>query len=147
VKVLAVDPGGTTGLALWVDTKNPETFRAWEVTGQMEAIEVVRAGIVEYGVRAVVCESFRISAGTLKKTQEGSLMAIEIIGALRWICHQEEIPFILQAPAEAAAFVTPNKLKLLGWWTRGSDHARSATKHLVLYLVSQRLIDPHRVIG
>lgn len=146
--ILAVDPGGTTGFATWDydETRVPEEqFAAWDDPDRFNAIETVRERIVT-GVEIVVCESFQLSMNTLKKSTAGSLETIEMIGALRWVCHKRGVEFVTQKPSDAAGFSTPEKLKAIGWWTPGSDHARSATKHLILYLAANRLIDPSRLI-
>lgn len=153
MKVLSVDPGGTTGFAYWEslwpdeeDSADREVFRAWDEPDYFEAIETVRQEILS-GCDIVVCESFQISMNTLKKSTAGSLATIRMMGAIEWICHCRNVPFELQSPSDARTFDDKgDKLRLLGWWTKGSDHARSATKHLLLYLVKTKLVDPLRVI-
>ena len=134
--MLAVDPGLSTGFAsAEVDgAMSVFSFEAWTVKGHMESVDQVRLAIVE-GVDEVVCESFRISGATATKTQAGSLVAIEIIGAARWICYKRDVPFTLQTPADAKSFVTDEKLRALGWYVPGIDHSRDAARHLLLYLV------------
>lgn len=153
MKVMAVDPGVTTGIAVW-ESKWPgwraESFSARQVDEQLAAAEIVRSWVDPPGpprLDVLVCESFRLSAGTVKKSQAGSLVTIELIGMLRWLAHRANVPFVLQSPADAEAFSTNDKLNLLGWWTPGLEHARSATRHLVLYLVRTGCIDTQRVIG
>ena len=146
MRVLAVDPGGTTGFALYDGGAQYEVHDAWDKTGQMTALMQVESFLKGSGLDVLVCESFVISMGTMKKTREGSNTAIEIIGALRWLTWKHEVKFVTQSPADAASFMTPEKLRALGWWTKGSDHARSASKHLALYLVREKQIAPERLL-
>lgn len=141
-----MDPGGTTGFACYDGGAQYEAHQAWEVAGQFEACQQVNQFLSTGTVDVLVCESFAITLATLKKTRDGSNMAIEIIGTARWLCHQSGVTFVEQAPANAAMFSTPEKLRAIGWWTVGSDHARSASKHLLLYLCAQRFIDPARLL-
>lgn len=145
MKVLAVDPGGATGMAYWQDGP-PEEFSACTVAEPMRVLEMVRKYILEEKIDVLVCETFTISAGTAKKSREGSNTAIELIGAMRWLAYKGETPFVLQKPGDASGFCTDAKLRNLGWWTKGPDHARSATRHLVLYLASSGAIDLARLI-
>ena len=144
--MLAVDPGGCTGMALYEAGDLDEHFEAWSEPDPMGAIDRARMEIVS-GLDVLVVEEFRITAGTGRKTRAGSNTAIEIIGALRWIAFKRGVPIVEQAPADAMGFATNDKLKRLGWYTPGPDHARDATRHLVLYLVKGGRIEPSRVVG
>lgn len=142
VRVLAVDPGPTPGLAAY-DTETQE-FRAWICPRWSDGVGQVYGGkgsIPQWSV--IVCESFSIGGSRRKSSNE----TIEMIGALRWCCLDNSIPFVEQSPADAAGFVTNRKLKAMGWYTPGAaDHARSATAHLLLYLTRARLIDVRQLL-
>jgi len=129
-------------MARYVD----DVFESWAVEGQMPAVERAR---LEASMRldALVVEQFTISVGTAKKTRAGSNTAIEIIGALRWIAHARGIPFVVQTPADAMSFMTDAKLKRLGWYTPGADHARDAARHLALYLLRSGYVGGERVLA
>ena len=254
MRVLAVDPGGTTGMARYVD--DPERFESWTVEGQMAAVQAIRkealpsislgdlrqlAGLLEAdgcftisegragipaprielamsdrdvvewaaevmgaaGVRerkeregrkkmyattlggqrgldlmlrlhpylgqrrrarveellerkplvappqpldVIVIEKFTISAATARKTRAGSNTAIEIIGSARWIAHARGVPFVEQTPADAMSFMTDEKLRRLGLYTPGPDHARDAMRHLLLYLLRSGAVSGDRVL-
>lgn len=147
MRVLAVDPGQATGLALYEACGQglalPERFEAWVCNDPMAAIDRVRLETVE-GLDAVVVEGFTISGPRARDAN----LTIEIIGALRWICHKRDVPFVVQQPGEGQRFAGPKweKLRRLGWYRSGPDHARSAAAHLLLYLVKEGAIDACRVI-
>lgn len=151
-RVLAVDPGGTSGLVYWegrgAAPGSPETVTPYQVSDSMHGIATARAVELEIakGLDVLVCESFTINAGTARKTQDGSLQTIETIGMLRWLTDRAGVPFVLQRPGDAINFTSDAKLMQLGWWWKGQEHARSATRHLVLYLASKRLIDLDRLV-
>ena len=139
MKILAVDPGPTPGLATW-DT-DEQLFYAWVAPGWMYGCEYITQ--VDADSRPVfgtiVIESFAIGGSRRKSSNE----TIEMIGVARWFALEWDIPFVEQPPG-AQKFGSPAKLKKLGWYesTKAKgDHARSATGHLLLYLVQQGLID------
>jgi hypothetical protein len=133
--VLAVDPGGTTGLAMWEDG----TFRAWHEPrlDAMRTVDILCGGRLDL----MVFESFHLSQQTLKKSERDALDVIEFIGVGRFLAGEYHVAFETQSPSEAKAFTTDAKLKALGWWTKGLDHPRDATRHLVLALAKRRLLD------
>ncbi len=138
MRVLAVDPGPTPGLAVW--ESSTEEFRAWIEPGWFEGVDAVNNWTAGHDVDIVVYETFAITGrqGRGKPSNE----TVQMIGALRWICGRHGVQFVGQAPADAKGFSTNDKLKKLGWKTPSSpDHARSAARHLLLYLARQHLID------
>lgn len=146
MRVFAVDPGGTSGWACWRDG---------EVTsGQLEFdpfVDMFEQGL-QHGwcINVIVAERFTISARTVKLSQQTT--ALEVIGYLRAMAHLEGIPFVLQTPADAKRFTQVDndahaRLDMLGWTQRPlakHDHANDALRHLLLYLVKNRLIEPPR---
>lgn len=135
MRVFAVDPGGSTGFAEWRDGK----FRAWAEPWEDACATVHRELATD--VDRCVCESFHISKRTAEKSTAGSLQTIELIGVTRYMARVYEVPFTTQSPSEAKMFATDAKLRALGMWTKGVDHPRDATRHLVLFLCNRRLID------
>lgn len=124
MRVLAVDPGGHVGVATWDDG----VWKAWEAH-PADVQEFAEAWVGWADV--VVCEGFNISG----QRARDSNLTIEMIGVLRYWSTRLGRTFVEQSPGDASAFGTAAKLKRLGWWTKGSDHARSASKHLLLHLV------------
>jgi hypothetical protein len=127
VRVLAIDPGPHVGLAIWTDDPS---FQAHEVTPAF-----VYDGNGEAWVMAsdeVVVEDFYISGARGREANE----TIEMIGMLRHTARRHGKKFTTQKPGDAK-FATNTKLKHLGWYeVGGSDHARSASRHLLTYLVT-----------
>lgn len=141
MRVLAVDPGGTTGFTFWQGSDSPTDaeFRTWMDDDPHRVCDTVY-DMLYAGLDAVVCENFVIGAGTIKKSRKGSNTAIEIIGALRWLTTRWRCPYALQMPGDVT-YIDDAKLKRMGWYTPGPDHARSSTRHLVHYLLSINALD------
>lgn len=134
MKIVAVDPGNVTGIALYEDG----AVEAWEVTST-EAPDEVAA--IDSDV--IVCESFTPRPGAKSWQPE----ALYTIGALRYIAQVERAEFVLQTPANAKAFSTNEKLKALGWYTpTKGGHANDALRHLLLYCASNDLVPPEAYI-
>jgi hypothetical protein len=160
LRVLAIDPGKTTGVALLhrlvaantVETKltaelvilgdNPQhattlrrIIRGWKAAGD------------EYPLRIVV-ERFTITPDTGKKSQEAKA-ALETIGAVKLMCVEVGYPLdaiVYQGPGEAKAGWHNAKLKRCGLWHRGgAGHALDALRHAATYLVSGGWSDPRMI--
>jgi len=141
VRVLALDPGGTTGLAQgWWHADGALDFTSWELE-TLEALAAVEqfASAPRGSPRAVVCESWTPRPGIRTFQPE----ALESIGAARYLCWQYHVPFTLQSPADAKRFATNAKLKILGWRNPSpGGHADDAARHLMVYAVQHGLVDP-----
>jgi hypothetical protein len=104
-------------------------------TGQAhfnEALGWVSECLDRYENVVVVGEKFTITRATAALTQQTE--ALEVIGAVRWECVSRGLAApTLQLPAEAKRLVIDRRLKELGWWQPGKDHARDALRHLALW--------------
>lgn len=142
---MAVDPGKLSGIA-FAEFANgaaePGSLQAWEMA-PLETVKHVDNWLGGKGLSIVACESFTPRAGI--RTWQPD--ALEIIGALRYVCHLHNTVFVLQSPANAKSFSTAAKLKKLGWWfpTEGG-HANDALRHLLLLAVRGGDIDPEELI-
>ena len=134
--VLAVDPGKITGYChINGDVRTEDEIHC------SRFLEIAAHLVEDCGVEAVACERFIISAQTGKFSQ--ATWSLEQIGALRFLCAQNEIPFVLQNAADAKRFATDKRLNDIGWKRPpGAGHARDAQRHLLLYMANNQLIDP-----
>ncbi len=156
--VMAVDPGGTTGVyAGWVDlkptrretlTKGKLNEKAVEVTGdyleQARRLSQIFVGFsfacneANIGVanRHLAIENF-----VLRRRQEGgatgNLTSIWVAAA--FACSISELPaseVTWQMPSSAKALATDQRLKDWGLWIKGSTHKRDAARHFALLVDS-----------
>lgn len=141
VKVLAIDPGPHVGVARWIRDEYGELWAEEEAT-PLELYH--RAADSISWADEVVCEDFIIGGARAKSAN----VTIEMIGVLRYLCAQAGRPFTTQAPGDAKNFSTNTKLKNLGWYKpAAADHARSATRHLVLYLAAKGRLSADRLLA
>lgn len=136
-RVLAVDPGVTTGWSLWDPTmERPQTGQDQQYEFCRRVETWLEASWLAYWAKEitleVVVERYTVGPETIKKTRQNA--SLEIIGVVRYLCGKFGVPFSLQTPADAKAFATNEKLKRCGWWSPGQQHANDATRHLLLGL-------------
>jgi hypothetical protein len=133
MKVIALDPGGTTGWATYDGNEykcgqlGPEEHHQ-QLYGLLEFMETDPDFIV-------VTESFQYRQG--KWRPNVSLMSREYIGVTKLFCANNVHDYVEQTAAQAKALVTDDKVKAMGLWHTGWPHAMDATRHLLFYLVTQ----------
>ena len=139
MRVLGVDPGGTTGLAI-VDSDD------WSVESmqldQPAAFRWLYSCIVLElsNVDAVAIERYVVTARTARFSQQPT--ALEVIGATKAFCQFAEVGIELQAPADAKTAWFDDRLKAAGLWVAGT-HARDATRHAAFFLQRHGIVPPN----
>jgi hypothetical protein len=128
--VLAIDPGGTTGIAL---------FDLLAV-GVAEIYEIPHADVgfliepmIERRRPDVVCESFIITASTASNSQ--APWSLKQLGVAEYLAAKYGCLYTEQPPVAAKKFSTNEKLRKLGWYVPGHGHATDAMRHVLVYLV------------
>lgn len=140
--VLAIDPGGTTGICL---LKRDPLELVWsdELPSWVTVARTVDHTLRTHGKDVdVVCERFTITQQTAKNSQQ--TLPLELIGMVRLLTkiHLDE-EITLQLPADAKRFATNPRLKALGLWhVGGGGHALDAIRHGVLRLTKTGWQDP-----
>lgn len=153
MRVLAVDPGGTTGWAYWADgsvAAGQDEFEAFTDVVDGWCACNSRESTRRTAPDVIVAERFTINQQTIRHSQQTT--ALEVIGFLRYVAHREGVPFVLQTPADAKRFAQVGsskdaRLDKLGWTKKPKvqwDHANDALRHLCLYLVKNKIIEVPR---
>jgi hypothetical protein len=134
---LGIDPGKTTGWALFTDHTTVPGFASGQVEGRFNFYDWYLTRTQKHNPDAVVMEDYIITPGTAKKSQQRDPLLI--IGRIEGDCYFNEVPFRLQSPAQGKSFGTDEKLHHFGWWesTEGG-HANDAARHLLRYLAVDR---------
>lgn len=142
MRVMAIDPGPSTGIALWdTDDELP-----WATTLQRhEAEDFIVEKIAKQAVHLVICEEFVITAGTAKKGRMGS-ESIEMIGVVKYFCRECDVELKFGRPSDAMKFATNEKLKRIGWYQTGPEHARDALRHLLTWAALNRKVDVKKLL-
>lgn len=139
-QVLALDPGGTTGWAIFQVhpdamggdpdfpvMDNVEWWTAGEIEGeQPDQLDQLVALINEWPAARLVTEQFKV------RSIQALLDPAEINAALKWAVRPRY--FVFQNPDMAMKTVTDDRQKSWGYWIPGKPHARDAVKHAITFL-------------
>lgn len=147
IRVLGIDPGGTSGLAVLEhhyadlccrDCLCNDHPPGWELTPHSQqtpggsTVSVVRYLLDYYELQTVAIERFVVSrrAGRSKSAGAGE-KARNIIGAVTALCQESGVPLVTYSASQVKAWATDKRLEAAGLLapTRGLPHARDAARH------------------
>lgn len=139
-QVIALDPGGTTGWALFQvhpeamggDPEIPvmsniEYWNAGQFRGnQDDQVDQILGLVAEWPQARLVTEDFKL------RQLDAVLDPVEINAIIR----REVRPryWVKQMPSLAMTTVTDERLKAWGFWIPGQEHARDAIRHSITFL-------------
>jgi hypothetical protein len=134
MKIMGIDPGGTTGLATYdmVD----DHWEVWELGPEPHHWELHE--LLMFDTATVVCESFQYQRRELDKGVSLVLDSVEYIGIVKLVLGGSQ-HLVFQTPAQgkvtAKNFWTDEKLKQLGLYEKtNSAHQRDAVGHILYYV-------------
>jgi hypothetical protein len=135
MKYLAIDPGGSTGIAEF-DSETRE-WAQYTLKGQHHSS--LWAVLEQDAWSVVIYERFLYQRREVGSGVSLVLDSVEYIGVIK-LWHQgmgntQAATLVEQAPS-AMQLWDDRKLKAAGLWTTDSPHARDATRHLLYYLTA-----------
>jgi hypothetical protein len=122
VYAIALDPGGTTGVAIVRDPDQPWSIVVDQLTGDhyMELFRMLYTLEPEY----IICESFE------NRGQSNTLLtSMEYIGVVKLYIQRTGTIGVWQSASTGKAFWTDAALKKYGLYVPGLKHARDAIRH------------------
>jgi len=132
-RILAIDPGGTTGIAIVSFSDNLEP-----VVSHHEQVPNGLAGFIEWYKSnqhltwdVIVCENFTLRINV----KFPDLSPVYIIGALEALEWPTKI--VYQSPAQKH-LCDDKRLKLMGMHKPGNGHANDAIRHAIIYLRNKK---------
>jgi hypothetical protein len=140
-RILAFDPGGTTGWAMYSALKIPGRPYPWGnelwTCGQMsepnhhqQLEQFLGMSRVQY--TTIVCETF----DDLATGHHVDPIAGEYIGVIKGWCEEDGVPLKMQRPGVAKPFTKDINLKRLDLWQgKAWGHAMDAYRHLLWYMI------------
>lgn len=125
--VIAIDPGGTSGFALWTKD-DPIVVNQFSFTtaGLYRFLQATMPDVI-------VCESFVY----ITKQSHADLIPVEMIGVIKMYAEVSQCRLVFQRPHIGKAFWTDDKIKAIGLWAKGKPHGCDALRHLLTYLTAQ----------
>lgn len=142
-RILALDPGETTGWATWSELEEPweSPFNCGQIGPQEHHLQLDSfLGHMQVTNFTVVCERFEYR----NQSRAGlNLMSREYIGVVKRFAQERMIDVITQKVVFQNAtqavgpksFVQDSHVKRLGLWTPNQRHAMDATRHLLYYII------------
>lgn len=131
MKIIALDPGGTTGVATTIlskQTNECSLIFTRQLTGAHHT-DLYKYFINE-SPNVIVYERF-IYQDRKKKV---SLESVEYIGVAKLYTQLTNKQLAPQMAASAKNLWTDDKVKALGLWQPGQPHAMDAVRHLLLFV-------------
>lgn len=130
---LAIDPGMTTGLAVRYAADKWSTFA---VEGTVPVligwIQKLASEDFNSPLEEVVIEKF---LGTQRYMSKYGIETIELIGAVKALCHLMSIPLVFQTPSQKFPFMDEARGLLVerrkAWRLSFTDHDQDALAHLL----------------
>lgn len=122
-RLLAIDPGKTTGYALFIG----KTLREY---GTVEGSDTYK--LLDLLPDIVIIESFRLYPWKANQQSFSSFETVEIIGVLKFLCEQKGISYIMQ-PATIKTVWPDERLKSEGYYVK-NRHSRDAVRHGLYYV-------------
>lgn len=131
-KLLALDPGETTGWAIFENGKMTSCGQ-WDTSDISSTYGHLKDILSANVITVVVYESYRVYAWKAKEHTHSELHTPQLIGAIKALLGVENIPYYSQSAQIAKGFVTDDKLKAWGLWIKGARHARDAIRHGIYF--------------
>ena len=130
--LLAIDPGETTGYAVFSDG---EYISDGEIKIRVHNLKQIWNLINSYKPDVVVCEDYIVYGGKVRMHAWNKLVTPQIIGVIRYTCQVLNITLYMQMASTAKGFCNDKKLKEWGLWVKGKDHARDSLRHACYWLL------------
>lgn len=140
MKIMAFDPGATTGVAIYKDGDSwvSTSYRTFELTGLLPVWDQLHTTRPD----RIVCESF-----LYQRRDKVVLRPVEVIGVIRLYSILESVPMIEQTPAHGKRFWTDDKIKKVGLWATGQTHGMDALRHLLYYQTFVHMDRSQEILG
>lgn len=125
MKIIALDPGFTTGVALF-DSNLDLKYETTQVQGIYGVWDALHMG-APYDL--IIYESF-----LYQHRDKVDLRPVEAIGVIKLYAEVKNIRTVSQTPATGKRFWTDPKIKKLGLWQPSQVHGMDAMRHLLYYM-------------
>lgn len=132
--IVGVDPGKTTGLAVWRQLGWETPLVTTEVADFNQVPTVLREMLCRQRPTLIACERFTTQPGSRLSAQPE---APWVIGAVRSLAQDLLVRVVYQSPGPAKKIAPNPLLRKINWYTPGGGgHHNDASRHIVLALAS-----------
>lgn len=149
-RLLALDPGETTGWSIW-DSNGTKFTYTMDECGQLDTWDKENHSIVNCvknfpdlinrHLDYIVMESYRVYEWKSDSHSWSDVPTLRIIGSMETRLIDRGIPYTMQTAQVAKKFVTDDLLKRWGFYERGQRHSRDSMRHALYYLLFGKQVD------
>jgi hypothetical protein len=134
IRVLALDPGETTGYAIF---RGVELLEVGQLKTTMMPLAAVRISefLTEVFPDKLVIEDYRVYKWKTDSHAWAELHTPRLIGAVEYIAHTRSLPMVKQSAQVGKGFCTDDRLKEWGFYKPALRHGNDATRHACQYLM------------
>mgnify|MGYP003812934245 CR=1 FL=1 len=137
-RLLCLDPGETTGWAVFEDAKLTASGQATTAASGWHEIDRLFSDIQP---TMVVYENYRVYAHKLERHSNSEVYTLRLVGVIEYLCEVKHgILYYNQMASQAKGFVTDDKLKQWGMYQIGHRHARDAIRHGCYFLLFDKAL-------
>lgn len=131
---VAVDPGGTTGVAIF---KDGVFYRGYQADTDLvyEKAPVFIRDILLLCPDRIVCEIYRVYAWKTDTHAWNDMHTSRLIGAIEVRASESNVPMFMQSAQQAKNFATDERLHKWGLWQEGLKHERDAIRHGIFWSI------------
>ena len=134
LRLLALDPGATTGWAIFTKGAVGERYTSGQVAQDKvwDLLQTARWGQNGPIDLTIICESFQH-----RQLPKVDLSPVEVIGVVKEWARQNKVEIVWQTPAQGKAFWDDNRLAKLDLLRKPKTnwrHANDAMRHILWYL-------------
>lgn len=128
MRILAVDPGRTTGYCYATFDRGSLYFAPFQM---VDDVDEFWDRLAAFKPEHIVMEDFQFRKGT--RVSGGlDMFPMQLIGIARlYEIRVNNVKLYLQTPSQGKSFYTDPTLKQLGLYKRGEEHGRDASRHLL----------------
>lgn len=126
--LLAIDPGGTTGYAVFEDLNLVKSGQCVGSHSNMnKLIDITQPDMI-------VCEDYLVYPWAAKTHKWSRVPTLRLIGGIEFKCAVAGLSLHLENAQPVKGFVTDKRLKEWGYYIEGKPHARDAIRHGCYFL-------------
>lgn len=136
-KLLCIDPGGTTGIAVFHKGELKMVTQLDTIDSKTDKVNyhVIDDFLRSTDFDRIIIEDYRVYQHKLKEHSFSKIPTLRLIGAIEYYCEMGNIPIDYQMAMQAKGFATDAKLKSWGFWQTGMRHSRDAIRHGIYWLL------------
>jgi len=135
--IIAVDPGETTGVAVFDDYRflTAQELVTKDLASSVKLFQdfFVASAFKCSSEPLVICEDYRVYGWKTEQHAWAGLHTPKLIGIILAVCQIESFEICFRMAHEVKQFCTDDKLQAWGYYHVGSRHARDAIRHATFH--------------